>query len=744
MVSGSDHRLTDLSGILNVEFINSGGSVVQSVKLSLSSGTAHGDFALPDTLAAGSYRLRAYTNYMRNAGPDYFFDKTLDVINTVGIGSIAKSSAGLLNGKPDVQFFPEGGLLVNGITSKIAFKAVSPNGLGVDVSGIITDNNGRQVASFSSSHLGMGIFELTPKAGFNYIARVSINGVESAFALPLAANSGYIFSVSGVDKNEFKLSVTASGNVRPVVNNRLLIVAQSNGRVCYSAYLNPVPAAFHASVPKNSLPAGIIQFTLFSSSGEPLNERLVFNEDDSPLNLKLTSDQASYSVRQQVRLNLEAYGNSNKPVSGNFSVAVTDETKVPANQDMENNIMANLLLTSDLKGYIEQPAYYFNNVNDNTRKDLDVLMLTQGYHRFEWKQVLAENIPAMRYQPEHTLKLSGTVLTPAGKPVANGKVKLFDLDSIQFTRDTVTDVNGRFAFNNLSFDDSVRFIIQARNERNKKDVIIKIDKDHPEAIPEKARPIMNVSADSTLSVYAKNALLFFNRQRQSGTGNHVYTLKEVTIRDKKALVEHSANLNGAGNADQIILSREFQYLGCIRLADCLQGKVLGVVFRNGIPYSTRSFGPMQVIIDGVYVSGDYLNEINYNDVQAIEVLRNGGLTAIYGGYGANGVFLVTTKTGGEHDYPQPIFGRGITTSYPKGYYKAREFYSPRYYRPETNKKLADVRTTIYWGYDLKTGKDGKASFQYFNAGSKGRYSVVIEGVGTDGTFGRLVYHYQVE
>jgi TonB-dependent SusC/RagA subfamily outer membrane receptor len=169
-------------------------------------------------------------------------------------------------------------------------------------------------------------------------------------------------------------------------------------------------------------------------------------------------------------------------------------------------------------------------------------------------------------------------------------------------------------------------------------------------------------------------------QRRYGVGNHVISLREVVIREKKVALKHSANLNGAGNADQVLLAKDLRNYGCANLSDCLQGRLLGVVFNNGIPYTTRGYRPMQLIVDGVYVEGSFLNSINYNDVAAIEVLRNGANTSIYGGRGGNGVILITTKHGDDNDnaYNGPIAGRGIKPYYPKGYFKARTFYSPQY------------------------------------------------------------------
>jgi TonB-dependent SusC/RagA subfamily outer membrane receptor len=416
---------------------------------------------------------------------------------------------------------------------------------------------------------------------------------------------------------------------------------------------------------------------------------------------------------------------------GSFSVSVTDESKVPVDEDTENNIFASLLLTSDLKGYVEQPSYYFNSNNEKRRADLDILMLTQGYHRFEWKSVLNNAPLPGQYEVQKTFTISGRVTTPSGTPVANGKVELINFGDGVLQVDTLTDQNGRFAFTDIIYADSLKFLIQARNAKNKRDVVIKMDTvPLPPVANYKNYPDFNISTGNSISVYAQNSKLLY-----------LITLKELQIRAKRIALKHSANLNGPGNADQVLLSKDLVNYGCVRLADCLQGRLLGVLFNNGVPVTTRGGGRMLVVIDGMNSDAMYMNTLNVNDIQSIEVLRNVGTAGIYGGRGANGVLVITTKRGDEPTYYPQQFSKGIIPYQPKGIYKSRVFYSPKY-DAKTNRKIADLRTTIYWKPDIVT-PDGKATVEYFNAGSPGTYRVVLEGVDSEGNIGRQVFRYKV-
>jgi len=611
------------------------------------------------------------------------------------------------------------------------------------------DNQNNQVAAFSSSHLGMGVFEFEPEDGKTYKAKITyIDGSENIVEIPAAVNAGYSLKINSDGPKNVIVQIlpgpviTASSAPTGVIS----LIAQVGGIIYYAGKSKEGTKSFTAVIPKSKFPSGIVQFTLFSPTGEPLNERLVFIQNPDQLKLSLTTDRDTYSPRQKVKIGLDAKDSEDKPVIGSFSVSVTDETKVPFDEASENNILSNLLLTSDLKGYIEKPGYYFTSVNEKTKTDLDILMLTQGYHRFEWKQLLNNNLPAIAYQPERTLEISGHLKTLGGKPVVNGKVTLFTTKGQIFLIDTVSDNEGRFAFKDLIFRDSTKFVIQARTAKDRKNVQIELDNVSPQKVGRnKNLPDLQVDLNSDLSIYLQNSKRLYDEQLKYGIGNHAIQLNTVVVNAKREpLVKNSDNLNGPGNADQIIKGDVLETMGCAQIADCLQGRLLGVVFRGGTPYSTRSMNtPMTIVIDGITVDPDILNDISANDIGSIEVLRSSMYTAIYGGRGGGGVLIVTTKRG-DSNYSIQRYAPGIITYTPKGYYKARTFYSPKYDDPKTNTQIADLRSTVYWAPNLITNKEGKASFDYFNPDGKGSYRVVVEGISADGNLGRQVYHYKVE
>jgi hypothetical protein len=443
-------------------------------------------------------------------------------------------------------------------------------------------------------------------------------------------------------------------------------------------------------------------------------------------------------------------------VTGSFSASVINESLVNPDENAESTILNNLLLTSELKGYIEQPNYYFTNINQQTDADLDVLMLTQGYRRYEWKQILTDTIKKVAYLPEESLELAGTLKTPSGKPVPNGKVTLVAAKE-NLLRDTTTDANGNFKFTDLILTDTAQIVLKARKENKNDNVRIAVlQPDYPAAIhithyetePTQLQPQAAAVMQQRYTDYRKE-------QERSKKG---IQLKQVNIHGyrhpKVPELTHSANLNGPGHADQIIMGDQLE--GCVALSDCLQGRIAGVVFSppnkwgERVAYLMRAMGRfsgtpgMAVIVDGMIMDSNHLDDINSKDIASVEVLRSGSYLAIYGSNAPGGALVITTKRGGEDSRrvtQKPFLG---LLAYPYvGYYKTKAFYAPKY-AAASNKQITDMRNAIYWNPNMITNKSGKASIDYFNADAKGIYRVVVEGIDDNGKLGRLVYRYKVE
>ncbi len=756
-VAGSNHTPSTISGIMYAELINSNKQIIQSLKLPVGNGLTQGSFILPVTLPGGNYHIRAYTNWMRNASDAYFFDKNIKIIKPSSGKDNVPAAAGITD--VDVQFFPESGSFINGIRTKIAYKAIASNGLGINVKGVVLDEQNNEVAALTDNHLGMGYFILTPIAGKSYKVKVSyLNNQSKIFDLPVANNNGYALSIDNIisDNVDVKIIAAGSANIADVT-----LIAQSGGKIYFAGKGSADKSTLIASIPKSRFPSGIIQFTLLSAEGEALNERLIFIQNPDLLNISLNTVKSTYAPREKVAIDLNVKTPGGLPVVGSFSVAVVNETDVAVNELTENTILSNLLLTSDIKGYVEQPNYYFTNVSKKTIMDLDALMLTQGYHRFDWKKLRNSEMPVITYAPEDELIISGKLVTNSNKPVARGKVSLLSTEGGAML-DTITNNQGHFVFDRLTFADSTRMVLQGLNSNGNDNVKVLLDDNAPPSTTTSIIPD-NLNNELDQTYIARNKKIYDDKlkygiiaDRNSTLLNEVKIVGMSVEEEKKRALAYSSNLNGPGNADQIIYADNL-LIGCTDFMTCLTGRLTGVErikdsLGNDIFVSLRSsrLGQsntsvgMAVIYNGIFIYpgqvGGFLRDLNMSTISTVEVLRTSTLLATYGSKGGNGLIIITSKHGADINLDY-VKSSKVLKFTPKGYYRTREFYSPKY--DVANAQKPDFRTTIYWKPMIQTNKDGYDKLEYFNA-DKGTYRVVVEGINNEGQIGRQVYRYKVE
>ncbi|MFP5080954.1 TonB-dependent receptor [Pedobacter sp. JCM 36344] len=778
VTTGSRHQLSAISGALYIDLINEKDSIVSALKLPLSAGMSMGNFTLRDELKEGNYRIRAYTQWMRNAGADYFFDHTFTVISPFENAVIAKAdySYSAADGKQllnkaallqsDIQFFPESGNLVYGVASKLAFKAVGTDGNGISVKGEVLDEEQHHIADFTSGHAGMGNFSIRPEAGKTYTAKITFpDGSQKSVALPRPLINGYVLSVSqpNADSILVRIRVPEQMITGPSALTANCIV-HSGGEIIAATPLKINKTTTSLWLEKKAFPSGIAQFTLFSAEGEPLNERIAFIKTKDQLLLTLKTPKQIYKSKEKVELQLEAKDSEDRPSTGNFSITVVDESKMPFDDAGASTIFSNLLLTSDIKGYVEKPNYYFTADNDEVNLALDNLMLTQGYRRFVWSDVKPGTAatPAFKAEGLRTY-ISGKVVTLGNKPAVNAAVTLMSVRA-NMVKGTTTDAEGRFKFDGMFLADSLKFSIQARSQKKSSNVEVILDT-VPKINTLKNRNIAALNTDlyrSTKS-YADNGRKQDEVLEKLGGLSRTKKLKEVNIvakaYQKNLPKQRNFNLNGPGRYDQIIKNEEFQT--CPNLMACLEGRITGVIFKGGLPRSTRASptldggdgltGVMLVVLDGRALSpardADAIDAIfNKNDpppdqIANVEILRSVNYTNIYGPDALNGVILITTKNGGSHT---AAYNPSIVNISPKSFDKAKEFYSPQYDRPGSKDDFPDLRSTIYWNPGVKTDISGKTTFSFFNADGPGTYKVTIEGIDAEGRLGRKVYIFSVE
>ncbi|WP_316816385.1 carboxypeptidase regulatory-like domain-containing protein [Pedobacter nyackensis] len=649
----------------------------------------------------------------------------------------------------DVQFFPEGGEIVTGIASRIGFKALKENGAGVDLKGTIVDNGGNKLIDFSSSHLGMGSFYMNTEEGKTYKANVTFkDGSTKSFDLPKPVSSGIVAQVSNTDSLAFNLKIMANDTYFEANKSKTLFIVATNGAVIYYAAKTKLNTQVtSAKIPKDKFPGGIVQITLFAENGEPISERLAFNYQPNAVKLSLKTDLPTYKPRQKVKLAVTAK-NGAEFAEGDFSVSVTDEQKVPVDENSEITILSSLLLTSDIKGYVEKPNYYFTKTNAKKLADLDVLMLTQGFRRYAYKEILTGKFPPATFLPEQSMVLSGTLRDRTGMPVRKGNLRL-TVPGTRIGVETLSSPSGIFAFQNLNIPDSSEVVISAKYNPNGNNLMIIMDGQPAPQLtrnPHPAEEIVNI--DSTMSAYLNNS------KRQY---SYLRTLKEVKIEGAKAKRPTHADypaLSGLSSISGTLIEGE-RFKGCNMLTMCLQTMATGLIFYENNFYVNRDYQqgsrvPVQIFLNGMPIDYFGLASVQSNDVENVEVFTKDELGTVNRMYNTNGVLVINTKKIPKgtkmsmEDFKKLIPDPSVLKFSPKGFSKQREFYSPKYVNAAATYNFNDLRTTIYWNPKVVTNATGGLSLEFYNADGKGTYKAVIEGIDKNGNVGRFVYRYTVK
>lgn len=743
LVTAEKNEPSLLSAVLYVDLIDSQNSVKKKLTLSVEKGFASGSISLLDSLSSGMYRIRAYTNYMRNYHQDFYFEKFINIGNVAENNTLKKAEDKKLDF--NIQFFPEGGNMISGIKSKIGFKAVTSNGLGANLNGYVINKNKEKVAEFSSAHAGMGIFALVPQTNEQYTAIVTLaDNTTKSFKLPEVLRSGHALAVNSTAEN---LSIRVSSTADLIDGRDIFVIAQANGNV-YASFTSKVDkAVLSANIAKKNFPTGIVQVSLFNADSKPIAERLVFVNHNDHLKIDLTNPLESFTKKKS-NLMVNVKDLAGNPVDGNFSVSVTDLSKTPFDEDEEKTILSNLLLTSDLKGFIEKPNYYFNEANADRENHLDYLLLTQGWTRFVWTDIISNKEPDVTFRPEQSLEIAGKITTWGDKALSNAKILMFsNTPGYTLILDTISDAKGNFVFDRLDIPDSVSFIIQSKSNKDNKNINLFVNR-APQVFEKNY-----IGNTIDIKNYTESTKLMFNELDKVNMLDKSIKLNTVNITGKrilKPLLNFPNSTNASGAADAVVGADKLDYETNMLNAF---SKIPGVLIKNGMIMrsSTRTTSitmsqqPMLVILDGVYVyqaeQPTFIASLNPRDIEGIEVLTSNYNTSVYGEAGYWGIVFITSKNGRSAANPPST---NTTSVRNKGFTAVKQFYSPDYDDPKTNQQVQDLRSTIYWNPTVKTNNKGEASFNFFNAGTAGNYRVTVEGMDAFGNIGRKVVTYQVK
>jgi hypothetical protein len=665
----------------------------------------------------------------------------------------------------DLQFMPEGGNLVAGLPAYVAFKAINEDGQGTDVSGSIYNNKQEEVATFNSAHKGIGAFHMLPQAGEVYSAKIKLpNGSYKSFPLPTVKPSGFVLKVTNSFKSDsIVVFIAATPDIATQANNYYLM-AHTRGMVLYGALVKFNNGIAKLLINKKTLPGGILRLTLIGADKKTLNERMVFAGHNSKLNISISANKAVYRQRDSVALNMKVTDVYGEPVEGSFSLAVTDDGQVKPDSLTNSSIMSYMLLTSDLKGGVEDPGYYERSADDATKwQDLDRLLLAQGWVVYNWNDAFLPTKP-MPYAAEPEFLITGRVTNVFNKPVPNSRITLLSKKPLMLT-DTITNANGVFTFKDILPSDTAIYFIQARNKKGKSNNVgIEMDEFKPPIFTARAERLIPwyLNTDDNLLTIVKNQITLKQNFETITRGK---VLKEVQIKSKR-IIKDSKNLNGPGEADITIDDEQLQKAGRTTLRDLLYKNVKGFnysLYKSTKGFTAKTYQPetlrykintklVHIIIDGIDIDffkpedtmpldyyNQYLDYYDAEEIKGIEVMTNMSHSSSYTVRYVDPMatpwehsFIEVTTRGGRGPFIKKAVGTYVYRPMPINVPK--QFYSPKYALDPTP-NMTDIRSTIHWEPNIFTDKDGKATISFYTADAPGKYTIIAEGADLEGNVG---------
>jgi hypothetical protein len=724
-VDASFHKPIGTSRIAYIEILNKDLKPVVQSKVSMTHGNGYGSLTLPAFLLTGNYTFRAYTSWMKNFPADFYFEQTLHIVNTTKLTMVPPSEVSL----PSVQFFPEGGNLLNGFKTKIAFKATNGEGRGLDCKGTVVNQRNDTLMSFQSLHNGMGNFELKPERNNSYYAVMRLGDTLIKQKLPEAADQGFTMSLTG-EADKYKIVVSAS----PENNDTRVYLFSQTRQLIKNVQTGTIrDGSTVFTVDKKDLGDGISSITVFNQQRQPVCERLVFKRPEDSLLIQAKTDQSAYTKRKSVQIDVMTSNSAHAPLAGNLSMSVF---MIDSLQHIpEQNISTYLYLGSDLKGRIESPGYYLSATDKTGDEALDNLLLTQGWRRFKWSDILESRKPSFEFLPE----IEG--------PVVNGKI-VNKLNGLPVgASDAYLSIPGNdYAFSSATSNEEgiVRFAFKDIYKTNEvvvqpelvKDSIYRVDISSAYSDKFSSNPLRSF----TVSKNQENELLKRNISNQV---ENTY----VMDRKRRYLQPVTDTTSFYGKPDKLYVLED--YTRFVTMEEVLREYVDDVrVRKEGDKYTfkvrdhlfgTYFEGFPLILLDGIPITdATKIMSLDPAKIKKIEVVTH---QYFLGSSVFQGIVNVKSYSG-EIGATQ-IDPNALVVEY-EGLQQQREFYSPVYDSRETlESHIPDFRNVLYWGPQISTGPDGNARLSFYTSDLKGKYVVIVQGITADGKPGKTMTQFEV-
>ena len=723
-VDGNDYKPLNLSKIAYVDLLDVNQNPVIQAKVALTNGIGNGSLYIPVSVTNGYYKFRAYTNWMKNFSPEFYFEKLITIINPLRTPDAAVKPNAITY---DIQFFPEGGHLVSGITSKVAFKAVNSNAKGINVTGAIVNRHNDTVARFKSLKFGMGTFSFTPAANDSYQAFVIVeSGKLIKKDLPEISNHGYVMKLTDNASGQLDIAVSCAG----VPDNQLYFFAHTRQTIKASETAAIYNGAAHFTISKSTLDEGISHLTIFNNAKQPVCERLYFKRPDKKFFIEASTDEQQYALRKKVNVSILAKDQVGNPISGDMSMAVY---RVDSLQSInKSDIFDYLWLSSELRGEIESPDYYLNNTDIESNEALDNLMLTQGWRRFQWSNLIEGRTPVFNFLPEYEGHIiTGRIVNTATNKPAKGIITYLGVPGkrVQLYV-SKSDSSGNLLYNTKGFYGANEIIAQTNQLT---DSTYRIDVSSPFSEKFSTTPLppfhfnactlTDLQAHSigmqVLNIYSSDKLKRFYEPLIDSSAFYGKPSATYKLDDFTRFRTMEEDLREYVKEDNIIKSKGKFHIKVLTHRGFIDGDPL-------------------VLLDGVPVFDvDKIIAIDPLKVRKLEVMAT---PYFYGPSEQQGIFSFTTYKGDLGGVE--LDPRAVVLDY-EGMQLQREFYSPVYESAtQAASRIPDFRNLLYWSPSLSA--KGKEAISFYTSDQPGKYVGIIQGITLRGDAGSGFFSFDVK
>jgi hypothetical protein len=726
-LDGFYNRPGSFSKIAYIEILDKNNLAVVQQKASLKAGESSGSLVIPTSLPSGMYKFRAYSNWMKNFGAEGFFEKPIRILNP---NMLENDSATAKSQEYDIQFFPEGGNLVQNLANKVGFRITDRFGKGQDFESILVSSNGDTILKFRPLHMGLGNFSFIPVAGQVYRAIIQVpNRKQIQKELPVPYPSGLVMSIKKNMDSEVVVKVISSTDmdtqaVYLFVNSTRAALPLKKGQ------LSNHQAEF--LIKSAELQDGISRFTLFNQEGQPVSERLFFKYPENKFLISAATD-PEYAKRKKINLDLLTRDQAGKPVSANMSLAVY---RIDSLQNVdESDIISYYYLIAGL-GPVESPAFYFRDTVKAKEENIDNLMLTHGWRKYNWEQLLKGKSFSPVYAPE----LNGHIIV--GK-VVNGKTHsaVPNADTYlsipsgrtQF-RTTTSDSKGMVKFELTDFYGSEELISQVNT---KKDTVSQVEISNPFSQEYSPFPVPAFSAPSKFSTTLLDQSIHEQVQHiYDGPKLNRFEMQPVdtntfyVVPDEKYMLDDYTRFI---TMEEVI--REY-----VKSSKLMKKRNNFYLYLFDLPHDAFFSDDPLILIDGVpFFNTD---EFFLQDPKKIKRLELVNREYALGEQSFDGILNATTYQG-DLDGIQ-LNAHATILDYP-GIPEQREFFSPKYEtEKQINSHLPDFRTLLYWSPEMISGTDGKTRAGFYSSDLPGKYAVVVQGLSESGVPGNQVIFFNVK